>query len=231
MKKELKVIYTIVGLGILILGLLVWRFPYVLSSNDNVGQMIFCIALLCALIPAGIHHFGEKPALKYAVTWMGIFAVLLVGYSFHEEWSGVAERVKRNILPTHATSHGDGSVSFMRAKEGSFIIEASVNSIPVSFMVDTGASKVVLTFADAKRLGIDVDALSFNEPMQTANGLSFGSPIRLAEIKVGSLILRDVSGSVSKNLEQPSLLGMSFLKKLKRFKVEGDELILEGRTP
>ncbi|MBM3633646.1 MAG: TIGR02281 family clan AA aspartic protease [Alphaproteobacteria bacterium] len=231
MKKELKVIYSIVGLGILILGLLIWRFPYVLSSNDNVGQMIFCIALLCALIPAGIHHFGDRPTLKYAVTWMGIFFVLLLGYSFQDEWSGVAERVKRNILPTHATSNADGSVSFLRAKGGSFIVEASVNSIPVSFMVDTGASKVVLTLADAKRLGIDVESLSFNEPMQTANGISFGSPIRLAEIKVGTLILRDVTASVSQNLTHPSLLGMSFLKKLKRFKIEGDHLVLEGTTP
>jgi aspartyl protease family protein len=228
MKKGFPAVFSLVIGGILLLGLLVWRFPYVLSSDDNVAHMIWCVLLLCAFIPAAIHHFGSTPALKYAAAWIGIFLVLLVGYSYQDELGGVVGKVKGNVMPFSATQHENGSISFMRAKDGHFLIEAFLNTIPVQFMVDTGATKIALTIPDAKRLGIDVDNLTYNEPMNTANGLTFGAAIRIAELKVGNIVVYDVPASVCQNLSEPSLLGMSFLQKLKGFKIEGDQLTLEA---
>jgi len=231
MKKGFPAVFYLVILGILLLGLLVWRFPYVLSSDDNLAHIIWSVLLLCALIPAAIHHFGSTPALKYGAAWVGIFLVLLVGYSYQEELSAVVGKVKSNVMPFSATQHENGSISFMRAKDGHFLIEAFVNTVPVQFMVDTGATKIALTIPDAKRLGIDVENLTYNEPMHTANGLTFGASIRLAEVKLGSLVLYDVPASVCQNLSEPSLLGMSFLTRLKGFKIEGDQLTLEAPVP
>jgi len=180
------------------------------------------------LFPPQFIILDLAPALKYGATWVGIFLVLLVGYSYQEELGDVVSKVKGNVMPFSATQHENGSISFMRAKDGHFLIEASVNTIPVQFMVDTGATKIALTIPDAKRLGIDVEALTYNEPMHTANGLTFGASIRLTELKLGSIVVYDVPASVCQNLSEPSLLGMSFLQRLKGFKIEGDQLTLEA---
>jgi aspartyl protease family protein len=230
MKNGLPAVFGLVIIGVLLLGLLLWRFPYVLSSDDNLAHIIWTVLLLCALIPAAIHHVGSSPALKYGAAWIGIFLVILIGYSYQEELGGVVNKIKGNVMPFSATQHEDGSVSFMRAKNGHFLIEAFVNTVPIQFMVDTGATKIALTIPDAKRLGIDGENLTYNEPMHTANGLTFGASIRLAEIKVGTLVIYDVPASVCQNLSEPSLLGMSFLQKLTGFKIEGDYLTLEAPT-
>jgi aspartyl protease family protein len=228
MRKSYILFLSFIGITILLLGFLVWRFPYVLDSSDNLGHLVWAVLLLCALVPGAIFHFGAAPALKYAAAWAGIFLVLLVGYSYFEELDGIAEKVKGNLFPFTPTQNANGSVSFLRANDGHFLIEASVNHVPIQFMVDTGATKIALTMADAKRLGINVESLSFNEPIQTANGLTFSAPIHLEEIRIGTIVVHDISASVTKNLADHSLLGMSFLKKLKGFKIEGNHLTLDA---
>jgi aspartyl protease family protein len=230
MDNKPKIILAIVLVGIAILGLLIWRFPYALSSDDNWARLIWCSLLLSVFIPSAVHRYGSRQAFIYSTTWIGIFFLFLIGYSYRDSFNDFAQRIKTNILPFQGTENQDGSVSFMRADDGHFLLEAHVNGVPTQFMLDTGASKIALTIPDARRLGINVNNLSYNEPMHTANGLTFGASIQLLEIKVGNIIVRNVSASVCQNLSQPSLLGMSFLKKLKGFKIEGDHLTFEGSS-
>jgi aspartyl protease family protein len=77
-------------------------------------------------------------------------------------------------------------------------------------------------------LGFDVENLSYSEPMQTANGLAFGAPVRLSEFKIGTIVLTDISASVCQNLSGISLLGMNVLKRLKGFTIEGNRLTLQA---
>jgi aspartyl protease family protein len=228
MNKSTRTAFILVSIGILILGLLIWRFPYALHSEDNVQRFIYAIALLCAFIPAAIHRFWNVPAFKYAGAWIGIFLLCFLGYAYKDDLGGVGQKLKSQFSPTQPSQNEDGSVSFLKSRDGHFLIEGFVNTTPVQFMLDTGASKVALTISDAKRLGIDVDSLSFNEPMYTANGMTFGASIQLTELSVGSITIHNVSASVCHNLTPPSLLGMSFLKKLRGFKIEGDHLTLEA---
>lgn len=226
MNSKSSFLIGVVLTGIIVLGLLIWRFPYVLSSDDNLAHLIWCLLLLAAFFPAAAHRYGLKQGLIYSSAWLGIFFVILVGYSYRDYFDNFTNKIKTNVFPFNPSQNTDGSVSVLRANDGHFLIEALVNQVPTQFMVDTGASKVALTIADARRLGIDVDQLSYNEPTYTANGLTFGASVQLNEIKVGNIIVHDVSASVCQNLSQPSLLGMSFLKKLKGFKIEGDHLTL-----
>src|SRR5690606_12060939 len=133
-----------------------------------------------------------------------------------------------NLLPFSGTLHADGSISFIRAENNHFLIEALVNNIPIQFMVDTGASYITLTPQDAKRLGFDVDSLSYSQLTQTANGATFVASVYLKEIQLGQITIQNLSASVSQNLSGCSLLGMNFLKQLKGFKIVGDTLTLEG---
>ena len=96
----------------------------------------------------------------------------------------------------------------------------------IRFLVDTGASEVVLSPRDAERLGFDLKSLNFNRIYQTANGTVTGAPVRLEEIRIGPIVVSDVRASVNGAEMKRSLLGMSFLGRLGGYRVNGDVLTL-----
>jgi aspartyl protease family protein len=109
---------------------------------------------------------------------------------------------------------------------GHFLIEARVNGVPVDFLVDTGASDIVLTLADAERLGLQPETLRFTQRFATANGEVRGAPVVLREIRIGQFSLFDMPASVNEAPLRVSLLGMSFLERLHGYGVEDGRLIL-----
>jgi aspartyl protease family protein len=228
MKKNHLILIALGALGILFLGYLLWRFPHVMESEDNLAYFIRSLLLLCFLVPSVFLHRNAPQALKYGACWAGIFLVLFVGYSYQEDLSNIWDRLKGNLLPFSGTQHADGSMTFTRAEGGHFLVEALVNDIPIQFMVDTGATRVALSPHDAKRLGFDVDNLSYNELTHTANGDTFAASVHLAEVKIGAIVVKDIGASVNKNLSGHSLLGMNFLKRLKSFRIEGNRLTIEA---
>jgi aspartyl protease family protein len=214
--------------GALLLGYLLWRFPHVMESEDNLAYFIRSLLLLCFLIPSVVLHRNASQALKYGACWAGIFLVLFVGYSYQEDLSNVWNRLKGNLLPFSGAQNADGSITFTRAEGGHFVVEALVNNVPIQFMVDTGATRVALSTQDAKRLGFDVENLAYRELIHTANGDTFAASVYLAEFKIGPIVMQDLGASVNQNLSGHSLLGMNFLKKLKGFKIEGNLLTFEA---
>jgi aspartyl protease family protein len=101
---------------------------------------------------------------------------------------------------------------------GHVVLTAAVNGAPVRFLVDTGASTVALSAADARAVGINPGALVFDRTTTTANGLVRVAPIILREIRIEQLSVENVPAVVDANLSG-SLLGMSFLSRLKSFEM------------
>ena len=87
-----------------------------------------------------------------------------------------------------------------------------VNGVPVDFMVDTGASHIVLAPQDAARLGYTPRDLDFSQAFESANGTVRAAPVELRELRVGQLQLYDLEASVNGSDLPISLLGMSFLQ-------------------
>jgi len=106
------------------------------------------------------------------------------------------------------------------------VVEALVDGEPVRFLVDTGASDVVLSPADARRIGFDPAQMSFTRTYNTANGLVQGAPVRLGAVEVGPIRIEDVRASVNGADMRRSLLGMSFLSRLGGYEVSEDALTL-----
>jgi aspartyl protease family protein len=127
-----------------------------------------------------------------------------------------AERIADNPLE-HVVEAGPG---------GHFVIEVAVNGTPVTFLVDTGASDVVLTIDDARRLGLRPRTLHYSQRFQTANGEVRGAPVTLREVRLGQLRLFDLPASVNQGALGVSLLGMSFLERLRGYEVADGRLIL-----
>jgi clan AA aspartic protease (TIGR02281 family) len=109
---------------------------------------------------------------------------------------------------------------------GHFVVEAVVNGAPVTFLVDTGASNVVLTMADAERLGFRPETLRFTERFASANGEVRAAPVVLRELRIGQFSVFDMPASVNEAPLRVSLLGMSFLRRLHGYGVEDGRLIL-----
>jgi aspartyl protease family protein len=101
---------------------------------------------------------------------------------------------------------------------GHVVLTASVNGAPVRFLVDTGASTVALSPADARAAGINPSALVFDKTTTTANGVVRVAPVILREIRIEQLSVENVAAVVDANLSG-SLLGMSFLSRLKSFEM------------
>ena len=94
------------------------------------------------------------------------------------------------------------------------------------FLVDTGASDIVLSPSDAKRLGVDVAQLQFTQDYETANGVGRGAPYTIERLTVGPVLMTVVPASINQTPMESSLLGMTFLKRLDGFEVRGRKLYL-----
>jgi len=110
-------------------------------------------------------------------------------------------------------------------RRGHFSLTATVNGAPIRLVVDTGASLVALTLDDARAAGIGRSELVFNQLTQTANGRVRFASVMLREVRIEQLSIENVPAAVIENLDQ-SLLGMSFLKRLKSFEMREGALTI-----
>jgi aspartyl protease family protein len=124
-----------------------------------------------------------------------------------------------------AKVEGD-SIVIPATTSGHFLLDALVNGVRVRFLVDTGASDVTLTPQDARRLGFNERNLKYDRAYQTANGVVRGAAITLREVTIDQRSLYDVKASVNEAPMQISLLGMSFLGRLRGYEVADGALML-----
>ncbi|MGH6798119.1 MAG: retropepsin-like aspartic protease family protein [Roseiarcus sp.] len=165
-----------------------------------------------------------------ALTWSALLIALTGVYAYRFEASDIVGRVAAEFFPSEPQVGRGGEVIVNRRLSGEFAITGRVNGARVTFLFDTGASAVVLTAADAKRAGVDAGGLAFDVPVTTANGAAFAAEVRLDQIAVGPIVMRNVPALVARRgaLDE-SLLGMSFLERLKSYTVERDRLVLVAR--
>jgi aspartyl protease family protein len=178
--------------------------------------------------------------LRWAVRYLVI--AVLAGASFAmlqgRDWTplelaardAVGDGADQRVGRAH-TDHEDGDAGdleqIIRAgPHGHFLVEAVVNGVPIDFMVDTGASHVVLSLQDARKLGFTPTNLDFTQKFQSANGTVRAAPVELRELRIGQLRLFDLEASVNGGPLPISLLGMSFLQRLSSYEVARGRLIL-----
>jgi len=177
--------------------------------------------------------------LGWAFGYLAMAIVVAIGFvslqGIDQSEPPVAAAVKqhkparRDLRPAQTAEIDDGPAleHVVEANpSGHYVIEAMVNGAPVTFLVDTGASEIVLTLDDARRIGLEPRTLAFTQRFSTANGEVRGAPVVLREIRIGQFRLLDVAASVNEAPLALSLLGMSFLEQLSGYEVERGRLIL-----
>jgi len=163
------------------------------------------------------------------IAWIGIFAVVMGGYTYRQEFSGVATRVLDELVPGRTIDAPPGEAVAVRRRDGHFAFEAVLNGKPVTMMFDTGASSVVLRAEDAVRIGVETGKLAYSISVSTANGTAMAAPFTIDALTVGNITVRRVRGLVARpGALGESLLGQSFLDRLAGYSVEKNRLVLRG---
>lgn len=222
----MKPVYFFIVLAILIIVLKV-QFPYAIVETDDKMHLLYS-TLLLSVIALSVRSLPLNQTMKYATAWIGVFLVIIFAYSFKDEVMN--SRIAAELLPNRARMNNDGSFSLRASKDGHFHVEALVNGVAIDFMIDTGASDIALSKKDAQRIGINLATLSYTRTYQTANGATGGAPIKLKRLQIGNLILDDFPASVNEGELNNSLLGMSALRGLGGFSVDGEQMIIGHKT-
>jgi aspartyl protease family protein len=112
---------------------------------------------------------------------------------------------------------------------GHYVVDARINGSGIKVIVDTGATAVALSYEDAERVGLKPKTLEYSVPVATANGVSKGAPVTIRKIEIDGVRVSDVEGIVlQQGALNGTLLGMSFLSKLRSFSVEDGVLTLKN---
>jgi aspartyl protease family protein len=169
-------------------------------------------------------------SLVSAAIWAALLIGLWVGYEHRDAIADLVQDTLASLSDAEPSVGASGEVTIRRSLGGEFLVAAKVNDRPVKFVFDTGASTVVLTAEDARRVGLDESRLDFSAEVQTANGAALAAPTRIARLAVGPIVVRNVRALVTRpGAMAESLLGMSFLDELESFGVEKGRLTFRGR--
>jgi len=206
-------------------------------SGDTIAAISASLALLIYIGGSALSSYGGRlsGAARDLTIWLGLALLLIVGYSFRDEAQSVARRVAGELLPAGqainvgADVEGRKAVRIRKRHDGHFVASGRVNGAAISMLIDTGASSVMLTSTDASVAGINPSSLRYNVAIQTANGSTYAAAVRLDAIEIGAIVIRDVDALVAKpGLLRESLLGMSFLRRLRSFEFSKDFITLRS---
>ncbi len=203
-------------------------YPGTLDDPDARMAILYRIGWI-ALIGTAIIAFARanpRGFIRNAAIWVAIFLGLVGIYAFRNDAAFIGQRMLGALSPTQGTARDDGTISFPASPDGHYRIQAIVNGNRVTFMVDTGATDIVLAPNDARRIGFDPAALVFDRVAETANGRVRGASVRLDRLAVGPIEMGQVPATVNGAEMSESLLGMEFLNRLDGWRVENGELTL-----
>ena len=231
MSRLLWIIIAIIGAGLILLVINNDSGQMAGIENDTFANALYLgiWGLVVAAALAGSRIPIGRMARNIAI-WLVLILVLIAGYQYRYELQDFASRLTAGLLPgSPMTINSDGGIAVMLEKNasGHFEVRGAVDGASVDFLIDTGATTTVLTFADARRAGIDVEKLAFNVPVYTANGTARAAQAAADKISVGEISRSRIPILIAeKGRLAQSLLGMNFLGTLSGFDVRGERLIL-----
>jgi aspartyl protease family protein len=199
-----------------------------MTGSEDLPQMIYLILLLAFLASSVLFNKQIKASkvVGQLLIWAVIILVILFAYSFRFDFINFKNRIAGELFPTKITQINPGQIAVSIANDGHFYIDIKLNSKPVRFMVDTGASDISLNLSDAKKAGIDVENLTSFRRYQTANGSIMSGLARVEQMDVAGIRFNDVGVAVNNSNMGTSLLGMSFLRRFEKYEFYEDRLIL-----
>jgi aspartyl protease family protein len=170
---------------------------------------LFVTALLVGWFAPGLKTAREPSAAELAGALEPSPAPVRIDLARSQQWQG-------------------GQVVLPRQSDGHFYTRANVDGEPVRMLVDTGASVVALTAADAEALGYSWDEAELKPIGRGASGVINGLRARIGRMDVEGIEAQDVEAVIIPEGLDVSLLGQSFLSKVDNVQISGDQMRLGG---
>ena len=188
-----------------------------MNSNDT-GSLIYLGVLGAILIFSFLSWKNSfSKFIRFGLIWFIIFLfAILLALIWENHLDKKANGVNLN--------NGQNELVFTRSRDGHFYINLDINNYQIDFLVDTGASSIILSNNDGKKLGFDTEALSYWKSASTANGEILISPVILDQIKMGPIRFSNVKAFISQKNMEKSLLGMSFINRFKKLEINQSKM-------
>ncbi|SFT76757.1 retropepsin-like aspartic protease family protein [Sedimentitalea nanhaiensis] len=185
------------------------------------GNLIYLILMLGMVLTWFLARNRQSigKTVQQVLAWGLIFVGVIAAI-------GIWDDIRQTLRPSQGMITADGQIEVPRANDGHYYLTLLINDSPVEFLIDTGASDMVLTHADAKRVGVDLDGLAYVGRANTANGTVRTAPIKLERVGLGPVQDRNVRAWVNQGEMDQSLLGMAYLRRWERIEITGDALVL-----
>jgi aspartyl protease family protein len=168
--------------------------------------------------------------LKFALLVLGTAVVAALVMPRTQEHAGVAAArpsIAAVAAPVpDAAGNGLAGVTLNRAPDGHFYADAIINGATIHVLIDTGATTVALTRADAQAAGVQFSAGEFTGTAQTAGGNIAFKPVMLDRVGIGAVEARNVDAVVVDSALNVSLLGQSWLRRVGKVEIAGDRMVL-----
>lgn len=190
-------------------------------TGDDYARLAYLALLLTAVIGYFVAENRQSLGknLRYALVWGLIFLAALAGV-------GLWNDLRDDLAPRQSVVQDTGQIVLPRAYDGHFYVTLLMNGQPVDFVVDTGASQIVLTKEDAQRAGVQMEALRFFGRAMSANGPVRTAPARIARVDLMGVQDFGVEVWVNDGKMPGSLLGNDYLQRFEKIEIERDRLIL-----
>jgi aspartyl protease family protein len=195
-------------------------------SSDEIARIVYLVLLGAVLssyaLLASRGRVGTM--LRHAILWALLFTGVVAA---HGIWETMTPRMV-------GVQQVDGrAIEIRRGRDGHFHLslditgEAGAPAVPIRFILDTGATDMVLTREDAAKLGYPTSDLAFLGTARTANGVTRTAQVRLDRVQLGASEQRNVRALVNEGDLHVSLLGMGYLSRFSRLEIAGDRLRIE----
>ena len=173
-------------------------------------------ALLLTYLLASRTNIGQM------LQQMGIWVLIFMGAI---AVIGIWPEIQNTVTPRQSVVDGT-TIVLPRSRDGHYYLTLDINNVPVQFVVDTGATQVVMTQKDAKRIGLNPLTLSYLGIANTANGTVRTAAVLLETVSLGTMKDTRVRAVVNDGQMNGSLLGMTYLSKFDSITIKNGELIL-----
>ncbi|NVJ69350.1 MAG: TIGR02281 family clan AA aspartic protease [Alphaproteobacteria bacterium] len=216
----LRLTVFLLGMALLVFGLSL-AFPATSMIDPYLVR-----GLVILLIFGGAAAFWSRSSLVRLVKMAGLWVLIITGIAtFYLYRSDLGNRFMSAIDPAGVVSTGE-ELLVHRSRDGHFWLKARLNGVSVRFMVDTGASNIVLSPDDARSAGINVGILDFSGRASTANGEVPFAKATVTSLRLADHVFYDVPVTVNGADMDGSLLGMAVLNRFSSVEFRGDMLIL-----
>jgi aspartyl protease family protein len=185
-----------------------------MSENGSYAIYYILLLMLVASSLIGMRMPLGK-ALKMVLTWVAIFGVAFILFSFRSEFSSIGQRLRAEATGT--------PIRIPISDDGHFWVTAKLNGQDVRLMVDSGASITTVSRNIAESAGMPTDG--YKGLVNTANGQVTVTRSR-ADFRLASIERPELTVHINE-ADDVNLLGMNFLSSLNGWRVEGNYLVLQ----